>query len=49
MTNLEKIRRLNEKAKKLPHDQAKKAALIGMEIGRKMRKHANAMAKQAST
>lgn len=49
MTNLEKIRRVSEKAKNLPQDRAKKAALIGMEIGRKMRKHVNAMAKKAST
>lgn len=49
MTNLEKIRGLNEKAKKMPQDQAKKAALVGMEVGRKMRRHLNAMAKQAST
>ena len=49
MMNLQKILALNEKAKKLPRDQAKKAALIGMEMGRKMRKHVNAMAKKAST
>lgn len=48
MTNLEKIRRLIEKAKKLPPEEAKKAMLIGMEVGRRMRKHVNAVAKKAS-
>lgn len=49
MTNLQRIRRLNEKAKKLPPEEAKKAALAGMEMGRKMRMHVNAKAKKAST
>lgn len=49
MTNLQRIQQLNEKAKKLPNDRAKKAVLIGLEIGRKMQRHINAKAKKNSS
>ena len=48
MTNDERIRAFNEKGKKLPVDRAKKAILIGLELGRRMRMHVNARAKKAS-
>jgi len=48
MTNLQIIRRLTEAAKKLPKDEAKKAVLIGLEVGRRMRMHVNAKAKKGS-
>jgi len=46
MTNLQRIRRLTEAAKKLPKDRAKELMLAGLEVGRRMRMHVNAKAKK---
>jgi hypothetical protein len=44
MNHLQRIQRIIAAAKKLSPEEARKAALIGMEIGRRMRRHVNAVA-----